>query len=103
MENAKKGAEKRRLPRFSGDMTSIKFRRLAALPSGASDIYHVAHVVDISKSGMCFATDHAITRGEEIEYYVGSCGGKDGRKGEACILRVNRDPDRFFVAVEFRT
>jgi hypothetical protein len=102
MEDAKKNADKRRFPRFSGDMTAMKFRRLASLPSGEPDIYHVGHVIDISKGGMYFATDHAITRGEKIEYYVGSPGGKGGREGTGRIVRVNREPERFFVAVEFR-
>jgi hypothetical protein len=84
-------------------MTAMKFRRLATLPSGEPDVYHVGRVVDIAQSGMYFATDHAITRGEKIEYYVGDADGKGGREGTARILRVNRDPDRFLIAVEFLT
>jgi len=101
MENGKNGIERRRYPRFSGEMAGMKFRRVATLPSGEPDTYHAASVVDISKGGMCFATDHAITRGEKIEYYVGSSSGRGGQQGTGRIVRVNRDPDRFLVAVEF--
>jgi len=101
MEGSNKNAERRRHPRVSGDMIFMKFRRVAALPSGEADVYHKGHVVDISTGGMCFATDHAITRGEKIEYYVDSSSGKDAREGTGRVVRVNRDPDRFLVAVEF--
>ena len=91
----------RRFPRLPGDRTPLRFRRVNSLPSGVPDVYHDAHLVDISKSGMCFETDHAITRGEKFEYRVASRGGKTDREGTARIIRVNRDPERFFVAVEF--
>jgi hypothetical protein len=103
MENGRKGAERRRYPRFSGDLAAVKFRRVLPPSSGEPDVYHVGRVIDVSKGGMCFATDHAITRGEKIDYYVTSSGGRGDRAGLARIIRVNRDPDRFFVAVEFIT
>ena len=95
------GTERRLSPRFSGYMGAMKFRRLNPLPSGEPDVYHVANVVDGSKGGMCFATGHAITRGEKIEYYISSPVSEKHREGTARVVRVNRDPDRFFVAVEF--
>jgi|GEM_PF-2582879 hypothetical protein len=101
MGDAKKNAEKRRFLRLSGDMIAMKFRRLATLPSGEQDVYHVGRLIDISKGGMYFATDHAITRGEKIEYYIDSSSGKGAREGTGRIVRANRDPDRFLVAVEF--
>ena len=97
------GPERRRYPRFEGDMADMKFRRLNPLPSGEPDVYHPGKVVDVSKGGMCFATEHAILRGEKIEYHIRSSSGKGDREGTARIIRVNRDPDRFFVAVEYIT
>ena len=93
--------ERRKYPRLPADGEFVKFRRLNPLPSGEPDIYHPGNLVDISKGGMCFQTSHAITRGEKIEYYVASWSGTGDREGTARIVRVNCDPDRFFVAVEF--
>ena len=103
MGNGEQGIEKRRYPRFAGGMTPVKFRRLGTLPSGELDVYHQGKLIDISKGGIYFGTDHAITRGEKIEYYISSEGGKGDREGTGRVLRVNRDPDRFLVAVEFIT
>jgi len=95
--------ERRRHPRFAGGMVAVKFRRLGTLPSGEADVYHRGKLVDISKGGMCVETDHAITRGEQIEYYVSSVSGTGDREGTGRVVRVNREPDRFLVAVEFTT
>jgi len=95
------GVEGRRYPRFSGDMVGMKFRRLASLPSGEPDVYHDGKVFDISVGGMCFATEHAITRGEKIEYHINAPSGERHREGTGRIVRVSRDRDRFYVAVEF--
>jgi hypothetical protein len=93
--------DRRKFPRLPGDGTPLKFRRLSTLPSGEPDVYHSGEIVDLSKSGMCFQTQHAITRGEKIEFTLFLSGGKVDREGAARIARVSRDPDRFFVAVEF--
>lgn len=101
MTEGKGTSERRKFPRLPGDGSPLKFRRLNPLPSGEPDLYHEGLLVDLSKGGMCFQTQHAITRGEKIEFCVASAGGKCDREGTARIMRVNRDPDRFFVAVEF--
>jgi len=101
MENRKPRVERRRHPRSSGNMAVMKFRRLNMLPSGQPDVYHGGNVVNISRCGMYFATDHSIMRGEEIEYYINLPNGKTGQGGMGRVVRVNRDPDRFFVAIEF--
>ena len=103
MSDVQDGRDKRKFPRFPGDMEFVKFRRLNSLPSGEPDVYHAGNLVDISKGGMCFQTTHAIARGEKIEYYIASQSGKGDREGAARIVRVNREPERFFVAVEFLT
>ncbi|HUU42686.1 MAG TPA: PilZ domain-containing protein [Planctomycetota bacterium] len=95
------GADERRHPRFKGDMVGIKFRRLAPLPTGEPDVYHNGNVIDISVGGMCFDSKHAITRGEKIEYHINAPSGDRRREGAARVIRVGRDRDRFYVAVEF--
>ncbi len=95
------GQERRRYPRLPADGEEVKFRRLNTLPSGEPDVYHPGNLIDISKGGMLFETRHAITRGEKIEYYVTSVSGTGDREGTARIIRAMREPDRFFVAVEF--
>lgn len=98
-----KGRKDRRAHlRSRGSGEVVKFRRLNPLPSGEPDVYHQGNLVDLSKGGIFVQTTHAITRGERIEYFVTSADGKGNREGTARIVRVNRDPDHFFVAVEFR-
>lgn len=101
MSNSPDPRDRRKFLRLPADGEFLKFRRVNSLPSGECDVYHEGRLVDVSKGGMCFQTTHAIMRGEKIEYFLQSASGTGDREGVARIIRVNRDPDRFFVATEF--
>jgi hypothetical protein len=101
MSNSPDSRDRRKHLRLPADREFVKFRRVNPLPSGEPDVYHEGSLVNLSKGGMYFQTTHAIMRGEKIEYFLQSASGTGDREGVARISRVNRDPDRFFVAVEF--
>jgi hypothetical protein len=97
------GNERRQHLRLEGDMVNVKFRRVEPLPFGEPDFDHDGHLLDISKGGMCFQSDHAITRGEKIHYRVNGAEGETPREGIGKVVRASRDRDFFYIAVEFIT
>jgi hypothetical protein len=103
MAQRRTGPDQRRHPRLDGGMVEVKFRRLKALPFGEADVYHAGRLMDVSLGGMLFQTDHAITRGERIEYHISTAAGKTNRDGAGKVVRASRDRDFFYIAVEFIT
>jgi len=101
MADGESEADRRLHPRFDAGTYRVHFKKLDQPDPGGPDAYELGEVVDISKGGMRFRTEHSLSDGDWIQYYVDSPSGKSGREGTAHVVRVEEEPPGIRVAVRF--